>query len=177
MGRTIYISGGTRSGKSVFAEQRAEEFDPPYGYLATARALDDEMKERVSLHRERRGSQWLTVEEPLLLKQALVTHDGTKGILLVDCVTLWITNLLFHYGEESSNVERLILSDVRSLAEHLGSMQTPVILVSNEVGMGIVPENRLARIFRDIAGQANQILAATADEAWLVVSGLPLKMK
>jgi adenosylcobinamide kinase/adenosylcobinamide-phosphate guanylyltransferase len=177
MSRTIFITGGARSGKSAFAEKRAEEFKSPFGYLATAQPLDPEMAERVSLHRERRGGLWRTVEEPLLLKQALEENDGTVGVQLVDCVTLWVTNLLFHYGEDAPDTEERIMEDVRSLAGRLLTLETPVILVSNEVGMGIVPENRLARHFRDIAGRANQALAAAADEVWLVASGIPLKLK
>ena len=177
MGHIIYITGGARSGKSAFAEQRTLEFPGPHGYLATAKALDSEMDERVRHHRERRGDCWHTIEEPLLLEKALAQPEGGYGAVLVDCITLWVTNLLFHYGEEAPETEMRILEDVRSLAARLRLLATPVILVSNEVGMGIVPENRLARRFRDIAGRANQILARGADEAWLIVSGLPVKLK
>lgn len=177
MGRIIYITGGARSGKSAFAEQRALEFPPLHGYLATAQVLDSEMEERISRHRERRGDSWRTVEEPLRLEQVLLEVDGRYSVVLIDCVTLWVTNLLFHYGEDTPDSEARILADVRSLAGRLRELATPVILVSNEVGMGIVPENRLARRFRDIAGRVSQILAAAADEAWLVASGLPLRLK
>lgn len=177
MAQIIFITGGARSGKSAYAEQRATEYSAPYGYLATAQILDGEMAERAREHRQRRGGDWLTVEEPLLLEQTVAGRDGTCGVVLVDCITLWVTNLLFHYGEDASDTEARIIADVRSLACRLRSLNTPVILVSNEVGMGIVPENRLARRFRDIAGRANQILAGAADEAWLVVSGIPMRLK
>lgn len=177
MPRTTFITGGARSGKSTFAEQLAAKFPAPYGYLATAQTLDDEMEERVRQHRNRRGADWRTIEEPLLLEQVMAGHDGVCGVLLVDCITLWVTNLLFHYGEDAADSEERILADVRSLACRLRSLNTPAILVSNELGMGIVPENRLARRFRDIAGKANQILAGAADEAWLVVSGIPMRLK
>jgi len=177
MAHIIFITGGARSGKSIYAEQRAAEFNQPFGYLATAQTLDSEMTERAREHQQRRGSEWLTIEEPLLLEQTMAGRDGTCGVLLVDCITLWVTNLLFHYGEDAPDTETRITADVRSLACRLRSLNTPVILVSNEIGMGIVPENRLARRFRDIAGKANQILAGAADEAWLVVSGIPMRLK
>ncbi len=177
MSRISFITGGARSGKSAFAEQLAARFPSPHGYLATAQPLDPEMAERIKQHRNRRGDSWRTIEEPLLLEQAMAGRDGAYGVLLVDCITLWITNLLFHYGEEAPDTEERIMTDVRNLAGRLRAMNTPAILVSNELGMGIVPENRLARRFRDIAGKANQILAGAADEAWLVVSGIPMKLK
>ena len=177
MARTIFITGGARSGKSAFAEQLAQGFGAPLCYLATARALDGEMGERILQHRKRRGEAWLTIEEPLLPDRELSRIDGKAGAVLVDCVTLWLTNLLFHYGEAMPGLEGRIMEDVQRLATVLSGMTTPVILVSNEVGMGIVPDNALARSFRDMAGRANQILATAADEAWLVASGIPLRLK
>jgi len=177
MAKTIFITGGARSGKSRFAEEMAHGFGAPLGYLATAQALDGEMEERVEKHRLRRGDAWQTVEEPLHLSRALARCDGTCTAVLVDCLTLWLSNLLFHYGETAEDAEARIMEDVRRLAATLREMQTPVIVVSNEVGQGIVPENRLARRFRDIAGQANQLLAAMADEAYVVISGIPLRLK
>lgn len=177
MSQTIFITGGARSGKSGFAEQRARQFGTPLGYLATAQTLDDEMDERVRLHRERRGSEWMTVEEPIHLTQALANCDGQYQAILVDCVTLWLSNLLFKYEGAAENIEECIQEDLQRLKSTLQGMVTPVILVSNEVGMGIVPDNALARMFRDIAGAANQMLAATADEVHVVISGIPLKLK
>jgi adenosylcobinamide kinase/adenosylcobinamide-phosphate guanylyltransferase len=179
MAKTILITGGARSGKSAFAEKLALEFGTPLGYLATALALDGEMAERVRRHQARRGNAWHTIEESLHLPQALACNDGIYQAVLVDCLTLWLSNLLLSCESESEieECEERIIDDVQRLKATLRDMRTPVILVSNEVGMGIVPENRLARVFRDIAGRANQLLAATADEVWLVVSGLPLKLK
>ncbi|GFE60229.1 bifunctional adenosylcobinamide kinase/adenosylcobinamide-phosphate guanylyltransferase [Geobacter sp. AOG2] len=177
MAKTIFITGGARSGKSRFAEELARQFGAPLGYLATAQTLDDEMEERVRKHRLRRGDAWQTVEEPLHLSQALVRCDDTCKAVLVDCLTLWLSNLLFHYEEQGEDAEARILEDVHSLTATLRKMRTPVIIVSNEVGQGIVPENRLARRFRDMAGQANQLLAAMADEAHVVISGIPLRLK
>jgi adenosylcobinamide kinase/adenosylcobinamide-phosphate guanylyltransferase len=176
MSKTIFITGGARSGKSRFAEQLAGGYGAPLGYLATAQSLDDEMDRRISTHRQRRGEAWQTIEEPLDLARALTANDGLFNVTLVDCLTLWLTNLLLN-EEQDEKTETRIMDEVQRLASTLRGMQTPVIIVSNEVGMGIVPENRLARVFRDLAGQANQIIAAAADEAWLVASGIPLRLK
>jgi len=176
MSQTIFITGGARSGKSRFAEQLAVTYGAPLGYLATAQLLDDEMGQRIQKHQLRRGDGWQTVEEPLQLAQTLAAIDGRFKVILLDCLTLWLSNLLLQ-EELSDGTEERIVEEMRQLAATLKSMTTPVIIVSNEVGMGIVPENRLARIFRDIAGRANQIIAATADEAWLVASGIPLRLK
>jgi len=177
MARTIFITGGARSGKSSCAEKMALAFGSPLGYLATAQTLDSEMDERVRRHRERRGGEWNTIEEPFHLSQALARCDGQYNAILVDCVTLWLSNLLFKYEDAAELIEERIHEDLQRLKSTLQGMVTPVILVSNEVGMGIVPDNRLARMFRDIAGTTNQILAASADEVHVVISGIPLRLK
>lgn len=177
MAQTIFITGGARSGKSLFAEKRAGEFGTPLAYLATAQALDDEMNDRVRRHRERRGDEWHTFEEPIHLAQALARCDGQYQAILVDCVTLWLSNLLFKYEDAAEDIEERITEDLQRLKNTLHGMVTPVILVSNEVGMGIVPDNALARMFRDLAGTANHILAGVADEVHVVISGIPLKLK
>lgn len=177
MAKIIFITGGARSGKSIFAEKRAREFGAPLGYLATAQMLDDEMDERVRRHRQRRGSEWSTIEEPIHLSQALARCDGQYQAILVDCLTLWLSNLLFKYEESGEQVEERIEEDLQRLKGTLQGMVTPVVLVSNEVGMGIVPDNALARLFRDIAGMANQTLAGVADEVHAVISGIPLRLK
>lgn len=177
MARIIFITGGARSGKSRFAEQVALGFGAPLAYLATGQALDEEMTERIGKHRQRRGDCWTTIEEPLHLAQALACCDCSYQAVLVDCLTLWLSNILFLYEELGDDAEERILEETHKLVATLRGMATPVILVSNEVGQGIVPENRLARLFRDIAGQANQLLAAAADEVHVVISGIPLRLK
>ena len=177
MARTILITGGARSGKSAFAEILAREFGAPLGYLATARTLDSEMDERVRRHRGRRGNEWSTIEEPIHLSQALARSDGQYDAILVDCMTLWLSNLLFRYEDAAEEIEERINEDLQRLKNTLQGMVTPVVLVSNEVGMGIVPDNALARMFRDIAGRTNQAMAAAADEVHVVISGIPLKLK
>jgi adenosylcobinamide kinase / adenosylcobinamide-phosphate guanylyltransferase len=177
MAKTIFITGGARSGKSRLAEQIALEHGAPLCYIATAQALDGEMDQRIIKHQQRRGEAWQTIEEPLSLAQALKNCDNSCKAILVDCITLWLTNLIFKYENQGDEMEELVMKDVHHLAATLGSMTTPVILVSNEVGLGIVPEHKLGRIFRDIAGQANQILAAAAADVYTVISGIPLKLK
>ena len=176
MGRIIFITGGARSGKSAFAENQALHLGSPVSYLATAQGFDDEMAERIKLHQERRGEEWKTIEEPLHLSQALACCDGTTEAVLVDCLTLWLTNLLFLY-EDQEEAEERILEEMQRLITTMRGMVTTIIIVSNEIGMGIVPENRLARLFRDIAGRANQMVAAAADEVHVVISGIPLRLK
>jgi adenosylcobinamide kinase/adenosylcobinamide-phosphate guanylyltransferase len=177
MSHTIFITGGARSGKSGFAEQVAYSFGAPLCYLATAQVLDDEMGQRISKHRQRRGADWQTIEEPLRLSETLANYYGPCNAILIDCLTLWLSNLLLLHENLGAKAEERILEEVYNLTGTLHGMKTPVIIVTNEVGMGIVPENRLARMFRDIAGQANQTIASAADEAWLVTSGIPLKLK
>ena len=177
MSRTIFITGGARSGKSRFAEQMAANHGSSLCYLATAQSLDDEMGLRIRKHQQRRGAAWQTIEEPLHLAQTLAANDGVFSVILVDCLTLWLSNLLLLNEELGEEAEEQVMDEVQRLATTLRGMTTSVMIVSNEVGMGIVPDNKLARIFRDIAGQANQIIAAAASEAWLVASGIPLKLK
>lgn len=142
------------------------------GYLATCEPRDAEMDQRIIRHRERRGSEWSTIEEPLRLAESLADNDGMFRVILVDCVTLWLSNLLLTHEEPE-----LVMAAVRGLVEAASKLTTPLVLVTNEVGMGIVPENRLARLFRDLAGETNELLAAAADEVHVVFAGIPLKLK
>lgn len=164
----ILITGGARSGKSKRAEARARVFPGQPIYVATAEALDAEMDERIAKHRARRGTDWIEREVPLNLVPTLVASDG-GGARLVDCLTLWLSNLM----HAARDWER----DVRELADALPRLNSPVILVTNEVGLGIVPDNALARSFRDAAGIMNQTIADVADEVEFVVAGLPMKLK
>ncbi|HET6421464.1 MAG TPA: bifunctional adenosylcobinamide kinase/adenosylcobinamide-phosphate guanylyltransferase [Geobacteraceae bacterium] len=172
MSRTIFITGGARSGKSRLAEKIAEGFGTPLLYIATGQAGDAEMAERIAAHLARRGEKWQTVEEPLRLPDVIKSSAGGYRAVLVDCVTLWLTNILLAHDDAG-----MALDEVRALAGLMPGLATPLILVSNEVGMGIVPDNALARTFRDLAGKANEILAAAADEVYVTFCGLPLKLK
>lgn len=173
MAHVTFITGGARSGKSAYAQSLAERGEGPLLYVATAGIGDSEMADRVRRHRAARGARWATLEEPLALAERLPSMAVGKGGVLLDCVTLWLCNLLFHHGE----CEAMVWPEVERFIERLPSLPAPMFLVTNEIGAGIVPENRLSRQFRDLAGEVNQRLAAAADEAWLVVSGLPLRLK
>jgi adenosylcobinamide kinase/adenosylcobinamide-phosphate guanylyltransferase len=174
-GQLILVTGGSRSGKSLFAERLVRSLGVSCAYIATAEVLDEEMRERVARHRERRqGSFWQNYEAPYdahELFSALTTES-----VLFDCVTIYLSNLL--YGRSAAeDKERQLWSKLRLLVEVARKSGKNVVLVSNEVGDGIVPDNAMAREFRDLAGQANQFLAAQADAVYLVVAGLPVDIK
>jgi adenosylcobinamide kinase / adenosylcobinamide-phosphate guanylyltransferase len=164
----VLITGGARSGKSRHAEARVRVIPGRPIYIATAKALDDEMAERIAKHRSRRGSEWIEREVPLDLVSALTETDG-GGARLVDCLTLWLSNLL--------HAKRDWPQAVSELVDELSRQRSPVVLVTNEVGLGIVPDNALARAYRDAAGIMNQTIASIADEVEFVVAGLPMKLK
>ncbi len=167
MRRVTLVLGGARSGKSRFAEGLAAGIEGPKTYIATAEAFDDEMRKRIAKHREQRaGDGWTTIEAPLDPVSALT---GAEGFVLVDCVTVWLGNLL-HHGRDLN-------AAVADLCGALDAAQGRIVLVSNEVGLSIVPENAMARRFRDEQGFANQRLAEVADEVFFVAAGLPLKLK
>jgi adenosylcobinamide kinase/adenosylcobinamide-phosphate guanylyltransferase len=166
---TVFILGGARSGKSAFAERLSLECGLARHYVATGRAWDDEMTARIAHHRESRGEGWATHEEPLDLVGTLRRIDRRENVVLVDCLTLWVTNLMME--------QRDMAQQFAALAAHVEAATATLILVSNEVGLGIVPENRMARDFRDHAGRLHQSIAAKAREVYFVAAGLPLKMK
>ncbi|MBX2832476.1 MAG: bifunctional adenosylcobinamide kinase/adenosylcobinamide-phosphate guanylyltransferase [Rhodospirillales bacterium] len=163
------ILGGARSGKSRFAENIINQAGGGI-YIATGRAWDNEMANRIDLHKQSRGDHWQTVEEPLELCAALRTCNIADGKpVLVDCLTLWLTNLMLE--------ERDIDAEIAALCDLVPELQIPVILVSNEVGFGIVPENAMARAFRDHAGRLHQRIAELANRVSLVVAGIPMQIK
>lgn len=166
----VLVLGGARSGKTAFAERLAMRAGEKPAYLATAEALDGEMRERVQTHQRQRHGRFATIEEPLRLSQALLAAARSHDVILVDCLTLWITNLL--------GANRDVAEAVDDLASVLMELDTArVILVSNEVGLGIVPDNALARSFRDLAGSAHQRLAEICGEVHFIVAGLPMTLK
>ncbi|SPJ23417.1 Bifunctional adenosylcobalamin biosynthesis protein CobP [Palleronia abyssalis] len=167
MAKSILITGGARSGKSAYAERRIAAMGGAPIYVATAEARDGEMAERVAQHRARRGPEWGLIEEPLDLIGALNRSD--QGPRLVDCLTLWLSNLMFADRDWKAEGVRV--------ANAIPALTHPVVFVTNEVGLGIVPDNALARRFRDAAGWLNQTIAEASDEVVLVVAGQPLKVK
>jgi adenosylcobinamide kinase / adenosylcobinamide-phosphate guanylyltransferase len=167
----ILVTGGARSGKSTYAEQRAGELGSRRLYLATAEAKDEEMALRIAEHQKRRGSQWLTIEEPIELADVLLARRNQIDCAVVDCLTLWLSNLLIQSDEN------YLEEKVETLVEILPRLDFHVVLVTNEVGWGIVPDNPLARQFRDLAGRVNQRIAAIATEVILTVAGIPMVVK
>ena len=166
-GGVFLVLGGARSGKSAFAERLVETSGREAVYVATAEVRDGEMTQRVAAHRSRRGEAWRLVEEPLGLRDVLLEEAREGRAVLVDCLTLWLTNLMIAGREVDAEGERLV-ETLRTLPA-----EASVVLVSNEVGLGIVPDNAMARAFRDHAGRLHQSIAAMADRSWFVVAGLP----
>lgn len=165
----ILVLGGARSGKSAFAEQLLRESNVERTYLATAAAGDDEMKARIAHHRKARGEKWHTIEEPLAIVDALKRETGDSRTVLVDCLTLWLSNLFM----AARNVEH----EIEKLALFLQEVPRPIVLVSNEIGLGLVPETKLGRDFRDAQGRLNQKVAAAVPSVVFVAAGLPLYLK
>lgn len=168
MSKVILYTGGARSGKSTLAERHTLSLGRPAVYIATAEVWDAEMAERVALHQARRGAEWNSVHEPVNLLEKLQETDG-QGPRLVDCLTLWLSNLMLAEADWEAQT--------RAMAHALPDLRDPVVFVTNEVGGGIVPENAQARRYRDASGLMNQIIAAAADEVYLAVCGLPMKVK
>jgi adenosylcobinamide kinase / adenosylcobinamide-phosphate guanylyltransferase len=169
MHNRLLILGGARSGKTRMALARADESGLTKIYVATAAAWDAEMRERIALHKAERGAEWTTIEEQRALA-AVITEQARPGaIILIDCLTLWLTNILL--AEEDCDAR------IDQLAGAMAMVAGPIILVSNEVGLGIVPDNALARRFRDLQGRLNQRMAAVCDDVIFVAAGLPLTLK
>ena len=165
------ILGGARSGKSRLAEQKASDSGLDVVYIATAQAFDSEMNERITRHQNDRPSHWLTVEEPVYLAQAIIDNAKDSRVILVDCLTLWLSNLLCLDNETIFEEQKIALFNA------LNSMPGQLIIVSNEVGQGIVPDNRLARRFIDEAGWLHQDLAAQCEHVTFVTAGIAQSLK
>lgn len=167
--KTQLVLGGARSGKSGFAQRQAESLPGDLIYVATAQALDAEMADRIARHQAERGARWQTVEAPLDLTKVIESKSCPENVLLVDCLTLWASNLMF--------AESDLAQAISGLSSALGKVPGKIILVSNEVGLGIVPDNALARRFRDVAGEINQAVARSVDSVVFVAAGLPMVLK
>ncbi|ARM30839.1 bifunctional adenosylcobinamide kinase/adenosylcobinamide-phosphate guanylyltransferase [Prosthecochloris sp. HL-130-GSB] len=167
----VYISGGARSGKSSFALERALQY-PSRAFLATAEPFDDEMVVRIDKHQRERGDGFLTLEEPIALDEAIRSVPQGTDVVLVDCLTVWTGNMMHREFTDDE-----IMSMVERLLDVLKEPPCHIVLVSNEVGMGIVPEHAMSRRFRDLAGMINQKVAAVATEAYFLCSGLPMCLK
>ena len=175
----IMVTGGARSGKSLFAEQYAAATCRQVAYIATAQAYDDEMRKRINLHKQRRPIEWLVFEAPDKAHSVITQAAKMADVVLFDCVTLYITNLMLSPTAPTDIHDRqvYVMNSIRELLNAAINSGKIIIFVTNEVGMGIVPENSLAREFRDLAGSVNQYIAAKADSVFMVVSGIPVEIK
>jgi adenosyl cobinamide kinase/adenosyl cobinamide phosphate guanylyltransferase len=169
----VLVIGGAKSGKSRISLDICNGLAKKKVFIATAQALDDEMKERIERHRKERGGDWITVEEPVRIVDSIREVDRTDKVILVDCLTLWINNLFMKHDNSLQPVHQAM----DELVEELTNIKGVIILVSNEVGMGIVPENGVARVYRDMAGSLNQRIAGKARKVVTVMAGIPLVLK
>jgi len=169
--KLILITGGARSGKSSFALREASNIPGTKAYIATAEACDEEMRQRIENHKKQRTKDWDTFEEPIKVADVIQEIEAAYNLVIIDCLTLWLSNIMQSNTDVMEEMEKL----VHTLCA--ASSVSRVYIVSNEVGMGIVPDNELARRFRDMTGLLNQRVAEFADEVYLLVSGIPLKVK
>jgi adenosylcobinamide kinase/adenosylcobinamide-phosphate guanylyltransferase len=169
----MLVAGGARSGKSTFALNICNEMPGRHVFIATAQAFDDEMRDRINRHREKRGQGWDTLEESMEITARLGDIDDYDSVILVDCMTLWLNNLFMKYESDDEKIYQKIDNVIEALADVRGK----VVVVSNEVGMGIVPENKLSRRYRDAAGYMNKRIGKIAKKVVIILVGLPLILK
>jgi len=173
--KIVFVIGGARSGKSSFALKEASRIKGRKAYIATAEAIDDEMKERIERHKKERGKEWDTYEEPLEIAKTINAIKDRYNVIVLDCLTMWVSNLMMEDGkwklEEQVKEFIYCLNGLNSLNG------LNLYIISNEVGMGIVPDNKLSRQFRDLAGTLNQKVAEIANEVYLITAGIPVKIK
>lgn len=180
----ILVTGGSRSGKSEFAEKLVLKNGTNIGYVATAEIFDDEMQERVNKHKNRRSDIWETFEVPLEIEKN-IPYIEKKEVVLLDCLTMLVSNKLFSYkidfnslSQESINfIEKDMVSFFESLLKKIQKSDTLFVIVTNELGMGIIPENKLGRLYRDLVGKINQLTASLSKEVYMVISGIEIKIK
>ena len=179
----ILCSGGARSGKSEFAERLALSTEGRKAYVATGQAFDEEMVDRIKKHQERRGDIWTNFEVPLYLAKEWQNISQSADVILIDCLTMFTTNHMMAHGsiqgqQDANDLEEAVLSELESLLSLIASSDgKTVIFVTNEIGLGIVPDNKLARYFRDIAGRVNRAVASVADKLYLTISGVTIELK
>lgn len=179
MGKIILITGGARSGKSSYALDVSEKIGPKRLFVATCPNIDSEMNDRVGRHqKEREGRGWVTVEEPIALSSTFQIHAQDYDVVLLDCITLWVNNILFSYEQKSTELNDFVIRDrTQEWLEVAQKMKGTLVCVTNEVGLGIVPENRVARKYRDLVGTVNQTIGKIADEVAMVSCGVPMYFK
>ncbi len=185
--KIIFITGGTRSGKSTHTLKDASQLTGKKAYIATAEALDEEMRDRIENHKKQRGKDWETYEEPLRIAEVIQEIEGKYTAIVIDCLTLWLSNIMIRNQKTEYRIQTIekeiqkLLDSLKQFKDSsicsLGSGVRVLYIVSNEVGMGIVPENEMARRFRDMAGMLNQKVAEISDEVYLLITGIPMKIK
>lgn len=167
--KSTLVFGGAASGKSAYAEKLVRVFPGTIFYIATAQALDDEMSEKIAYHRRRRGDSWITIEEPYDLPHVITKYGATGAVLMVDCLTLWLNNIV--------SIKRDVDNQTKALTAAISSIKGRIVLVSNEIGHGLVPMDGQNRQFRDLHGELNQAVAAAVDQVIFVAAGLPITLK
>lgn len=173
----VLIIGGCRSGKSEYAEKLAGRMSDSVIYLATAKITDKDFQKRVEEHRRRRPESWQTIEEPLEIEQVLRKRTLSKGdVVIIDSLSTWLTNLIYQDGHFNHDEEK-VLKKVEEISEMFKSIEAEVVIVSDEVGFGVIPPYAEGRMFRDLNGKANQIIASVAEKVYLVVAGIPMEIK
>jgi adenosylcobinamide kinase / adenosylcobinamide-phosphate guanylyltransferase len=185
MGKMILVTGGARSGKSTFAEEMVKKLGDKVLYIATAIPFDDEMKLRIKKHKDQRPSSWETLEVYKNFDMELNVRLKSKSVVLLDCITVMITNLMFEKcqdwdhikAQDMENIEKYVQIELEKLLQVIDRAEATWVLVTNEVGMGLVPEYPFGRAFRDVAGRMNQMLATVSSEVYFCVSGIPMKIK
>lgn len=180
--RRILITGGARSGKSRYAQELAVKLGEPVLFVATATALDEEMRQRIARHRRERPASWHTLEVTTGVGRRILEEVGGARVVLLDCVTLLVSNVLtdYHSQMEQADLNRAepaVMSEIRELTDCFSQTRANFIVVTNEVGLGLVPDSPLGRVYRDLLGKANQLLAQAADEVYFMVAGMPLRVK
>jgi len=181
--KSILLLGGARSGKSHYAQELAKQTAAKVLFVATATAGDEDMRLRIENHKRSRPAAWRTLEAPLNTGKEIEAGIEDEQLVLVDCITLLVNNIFCRYDEpefdrvEDSVLETEVIAEISGLIECLRKIEAFFIIISNEVGLGIVPDNRMGRLYRDILGRANQMLAQSCDEVYLLVAGIPLRVK
>jgi adenosylcobinamide kinase/adenosylcobinamide-phosphate guanylyltransferase len=177
--KSILITGGARSGKSTYAQELARQSGAPVLFVATAEAGDEDMAQRIRVHQKSRPAAWTTLEVTSGLGQKITGNMGRAGVVIIDCITMLVNNIFQRYDEASDaeQIEKEVLAEIEGLIKCMESSEARFIIVTNEVGLGIVPADRISRIYRDTLGKANQRLAGYADAVYLLVAGIPVAVK
>jgi adenosylcobinamide kinase/adenosylcobinamide-phosphate guanylyltransferase len=177
--KSLLITGGARSGKSTYAQELARKSGTPVLFVATAEAGDEDMARRIEAHRKSRPAAWTTLEATSHLGHQISENIGQAGTVIIDCITLLVNNIFQPYDETANagQIEKAVVAEIEELIECIEHSDARFIIVTNEVGLGIVPADRVSRLYRDILGKANQMLAKHADEVYLLVAGIPMAVK